>query len=181
MDRISKSPGPAGFSQFASFVSVTSAPTVGAKRTATYQITTPGGSWDYLDDGNYTLTLQGSQVKDTSNNFAASTTIGTFTVHVPFPGDASGDDRVNLLDLNAVATNFGKAGRGYAQGDFNYDGVVNMTDFNTLATNFGKSLPSGAPLVADIAPAPISLFSESIVPTSDWMRDLVTLSSGPCE
>jgi Metallo-peptidase family M12B Reprolysin-like/Bacterial pre-peptidase C-terminal domain len=167
--------GPGGFNQFASFVSVTAAPTVGGNRTATYQITPPGGSWDYLDDGTYTLTLQGLQVKDSSMNAATGGVIGTFTVHVPFPGDASGDDRTNLLDLNAVATNFGKTGRGYAQGDFNYDGVVNMTDFNTLAANFGKSLPpASAPPVSDGAIALNSLFSNTALPPSDWMRDVLS-------
>ncbi|HEX3358448.1 MAG TPA: zinc-dependent metalloprotease family protein [Tepidisphaeraceae bacterium] len=167
--------GPNGFSQLASFVSVTPAPTVGAKRTATYQITTPGGSWDDLDDGAYTITLQSGQVKDTATNAAVGGAIGSFNVHVPFPGDASGDDRTNLLDLNALATNFGKQGRGYAQGDFNYDGVVNMTDFNTLAANFNKSLPpASAPPVLQSASVSNSLFSDVSLPASDWMRDVLS-------
>ena len=54
-------------------------------------------------------------------------------------GDANLDGNVNLGDFNALAANFGQAGRGWWQGDFTYDGVVNLNDFNRLAANFGLS------------------------------------------
>ena len=137
--------GPKSFSQFASLISVTSAPTIGANRVATYRIVPPGGSWDYLDDGTYTISLQPNQVKDSSNNFAAATTAGTFTVGVPLPGDATGDGKTNALDFNVLATNFGKYGRGFATGDFNIDGLVNTSDFTLLASKFNQSLAAPLP------------------------------------
>jgi hypothetical protein len=52
-------------------------------------------------------------------------------------GDTNLDGTVNLSDFNALASNFGQAGRIWTQGDFNYDGNVNLGDFNLLASNFG--------------------------------------------
>ncbi len=60
------------------------------------------------------------------------------------PGDANHDRTVNLLDLNALATNYGKSGMAFSQGDFDYSGAVGMSDFNVLASNFWKE-SCGAP------------------------------------
>ena len=69
-----------------------------------------------------------------------SVTIG-YTVF----GDANVDSKVNALDFNALAVNFGNnSGALWYQGDFNYDGVVNTADFNTLATNFNTVAPTPA-------------------------------------
>jgi hypothetical protein len=141
--------GPAGFSQAAQFISST--PSVGgAYRYATYRITAPGGAWDYHDDGAYTLTLNAAQVKDAANNAAASGAIGTFTVHVPYPGDANGDDKTDFLDLAALAQNYNAGGgKGFANGDFNFDGMVDFLDLAMLAQTYNTSLtPSAAPPVS---------------------------------
>ena len=66
-------------------------------------------------------------------------------MHVPLPGDATSDDRVNLLDFNALAANFNKFGRGDPTGDFNFDGIVNLLDFNILASRFNTVLTAGGP------------------------------------
>lgn len=76
--------GPEGFSQAATLVSFTPAGN-GTSRTATYQISAPGGTWDANDNGNYQITLQGEQVFDTSGNFIPTTTLGNFAVNVPIP------------------------------------------------------------------------------------------------
>jgi len=52
------------------------------------------------------------------------------------PGDANGDGRVNIDDLNAVRNNFGNVGVG-VEGDTNGDGVVNIDDLNAVRNNFG--------------------------------------------
>jgi hypothetical protein len=52
----------------------------GSLRTATYQFSPPGGSWDAADNGNYSVVLQANQVSDTAGNFAIGAIIGTFNV-----------------------------------------------------------------------------------------------------
>jgi hypothetical protein len=132
--------GPGGFDQLATLVSVSPAPSVGSKRIATYRITAPGGAWDHTDNGSYSVAIRAGEVRDTSGNALPAGSIGAIDVHVPLPGDANGDDRVNLADFNVLATNFGRFGRGVQHGDFTYDGVVNLQDFNVLASRFGQML-----------------------------------------
>ena len=71
--------GPNGYSQLATFLSVDNSSN-GTPRTATYQITAPGGTWDSTDNGTYNLTVQSSQVADTSGNYVAASTFGSFNV-----------------------------------------------------------------------------------------------------
>jgi hypothetical protein len=54
-------------------------------------------------------------------------------------GDADVNGMVSSDDFNALASNFGLAGKFWYQGDFNYNGLVNSDDFNLLAGNFGLS------------------------------------------
>jgi hypothetical protein len=70
--------GPNSFTQAATFVSADNT-TNGAVRTATYQITAPGGTWNSGSDaGTYTISLNANGVKDTSGLYAAAQTLGTF-------------------------------------------------------------------------------------------------------
>lgn len=47
---------------------------------------------------------------------------------------------MNTSDYTTLAANFNKTAQAYSQGDFSYDGRVNVLDFNALATNYGKTL-----------------------------------------
>ncbi len=154
--------GPGGYNQLGTFVSVTPAPTIGSTRFATYRIPAPGGAWDWTDDGNYVISIESNQILDTSANALPAGTLANLTVHVPLPGDANNDDRVNLSDFNILAANFGKFGRAVEHGDFNFDGVVNLGDFNLLASHFGQVLSS--------LPQRASRFSD---PTSDVVEQLL--------
>jgi autotransporter-associated beta strand protein len=77
-------------------------------------------------------------------------------------GDANLDGRVNALDFNALASNFG-TGNIWYQGDFNYDNVVNSGDFTVLAQNFNKVAPiptAGSPLgtvLGTLVPEPTAM------------------------
>ncbi|MEQ9454547.1 MAG: FG-GAP-like repeat-containing protein [Phycisphaeraceae bacterium] len=51
-------------------------------------------------------------------------------------GDANLDQRVDLIDLSALAGNFGTTG-GWAEGDFNTDGTIDLIDLSLLAGSFG--------------------------------------------
>ncbi|HEV8605071.1 MAG TPA: M12 family metallo-peptidase [Tepidisphaeraceae bacterium] len=74
--------GPHAFSQTATFVSVDDI-TNGSSRTVTYKFTPPGGSWNFADNGTYTLGTQALQISDINNNFMAAESIGQFTVAIP--------------------------------------------------------------------------------------------------
>jgi hypothetical protein len=67
-------------------------------------------------------------------------------------GDANLDGRVNALDFNAIATNFGGSGKFWSDGDMNFDGTVNTADFTALSQNFNLVLP--APLLGALVPEP---------------------------
>lgn len=74
--------GPNGFSQFPTLVSV-DAVSNGTPRVATYRVDPPGGSWDRLESGTYTIELTGFQVGDGSGRWAAPGPLGSFTVSIP--------------------------------------------------------------------------------------------------
>ncbi|MFG0291744.1 MAG: hypothetical protein ACF8MJ_01170 [Phycisphaerales bacterium JB050] len=54
----------------------------------------------------------------------------------PCPGDANGDQAVDLADLNLVLANFGTA---TSNGDVTGDGNVDLADLNLVLANFGTS------------------------------------------
>src|SRR4029078_1599744 len=58
--------GPGGFSQAAQFQSFTQS-SRSSLTYAKYRITPPGGSWEYHDNGTYTVSVVASQVKDGAN------------------------------------------------------------------------------------------------------------------
>lgn len=74
--------GPNGFNSPATLFAVNS-PTNGTPRLSTNTFTPPGGSWDIADNGTYNIVMQANQVADTSGNFVAAGTIGSFTVNIP--------------------------------------------------------------------------------------------------
>ncbi|MDB5299969.1 MAG: conserved repeat domain protein [Phycisphaerales bacterium] len=70
------------FSAAATLVSIDT-PSNGSPRTATYQITPPGGSWSASANGTYTISLQPGTVADIAGNSAGASVLGTFTVALP--------------------------------------------------------------------------------------------------
>jgi hypothetical protein len=72
-------------------------------------------------------------------------------------GDANLDGKVNALDFNVLATNFGSSNLPlWAQGDFNYDASVDTSDFMMMANNFGQQLAS-APALGSVVPEPTAI------------------------
>ena len=83
-------------------------------------------------------------------------------VGVTVNGDANIDGKVNALDFNAVAANFGATNTFWTSGDFNYDGTVNTTDFTALTANYGgtTAIPAGTlggTSLGSVVPEPASL------------------------
>jgi hypothetical protein len=65
---------------------------------------------------------------------------GQTEVRFTLGGDANLDQHVDVADLGALATNYGKtSGAMWSQGDFNSDGKVDVGDLGILATNYGQS------------------------------------------
>jgi T5SS/PEP-CTERM-associated repeat protein len=78
-------------------------------------------------------------------------------VRYTWSGDANLDGKVNALDFNAVATNFGSGSNDFwSQGDFNYDGTVNTLDFTQLAINFNQ--PALSPALGSVVPEPMCMW-----------------------
>jgi hypothetical protein len=74
--------GPGGFNVLATFAGVDTN-TNGSPRAATYRITPPGGSWDFTDDGSYTISMEPAQVTDANAVPVASGPVGSFRAIVP--------------------------------------------------------------------------------------------------
>jgi hypothetical protein len=94
-----------------------------------------------LADANYRAALAAGNFSDTSNNPSAA----PFTLDFFFlTADGVANGTVDIQDFNVLATNFGKSGMTYSQGNYDYspDNTVTITDFNVLATRFGTSLPA---------------------------------------
>jgi hypothetical protein len=121
------------------------------------------GQWDGI--GIMSSTAHANPVHDTAIGYADSadgtgvnTTPNSIQLTYTYYGDASLDRKVDTLDFNSLAANFGGTNKGWTQADFNYDGKVDTLDFNNLAANFGKSLPAAPPL----APASVSMSATSV-------------------
>jgi hypothetical protein len=74
---------PSGFNQLVTLVRVTLAGN-GTPRTAIYQISAPGGSWDTVDGGTYTVALEANQVFDSAGNPVGAGSLGSFLIKLDY-------------------------------------------------------------------------------------------------
>ena len=138
--------GPNGYSQLATLVSVNTTGN-GTPRTATYRITAPGGAWDTADNGTYTVSMVGLQVRDILGLAVPAQTLGAFQVNV------AADWFARLLDptLRTLArTYYGdrQLGRTDMIGLFNQaaqDNVVTTNELSDLRTLVGNAGAVGMP------------------------------------
>jgi hypothetical protein len=124
------------------------------------------GSWDgegINSSTAATIAADNSNVHKTAIGYGEASTLGlssfagqsvdgtTIVMRYTYLGDANLDGRVNALDFNALASNFGPtAGKVWTQADFNFDGITNSSDFGVLATNFNLALPG--PSIGSVIP-----------------------------
>ena len=81
------------------------------------------------------------EIKVTATSQGDSTKTAELTTNTtiePVPWDLNADGTVNILDLVAVANQFGESGEGLS-GDVNMDGEVNILDLVQVASYFGKT------------------------------------------
>jgi autotransporter-associated beta strand protein len=133
-----------------------------------------GGNWNGPGIDSSTAAADAGSAHKTALGYAEASAVGitssffgqpvdstTELIRYTYLGDANLDGKVNALDFNAVATNFGNVStREWDQGDFNYDGMTNTLDFTALATNFGLTLPApgsvvpASPVLGSLVPEP---------------------------
>lgn len=103
-----------------------------------------------LPDGNYHVTLSKTGITDAFNNPLTGNATADFFV---LSGDANHDRKINMLDFNVLAANFGGSGKIFSKGDFDYSGTVNSIDFGILQSKWGTSLaPPATGAVVNAAP-----------------------------
>ncbi|MGN7613200.1 autotransporter-associated beta strand repeat-containing protein, partial [Magnetococcales bacterium HHB-1] len=126
--------GPNSYSSSATFVSVDTNSN-GTPRTATYSITPPGGTWDAADDGTYTVTMNASQVSDTSSNSVTDGSLGTFWV--------SSNSQPSFTNLDGDSVAWAGVG-GTVNLDSGGDATISDSDLDALNSSSGDY--SGATL-----------------------------------
>jgi hypothetical protein len=84
------------------------------------------------------------------------------TVTEELRGDLNDDGKINLSDLSALLSNFGKSNRNRSQGDVNGDNTVGLQDLTALLSGFGKSTP--------IAGALCRQYSLSLIPENQSVQ-----------
>jgi fibronectin-binding autotransporter adhesin len=126
-----------------------------------------GGNWQGGGITSNAAAAQSATAHPTALGYAEASTIGGLTsfdgvttdstmivVRYTYAGDANLDGRVNALDFNILASNYG-TGLVWAKGDFDYNNSVDTNDFNLLARNFNVTpLPAGG--LGALVPEPVS-------------------------
>ena len=98
-----------------------------------------------IPDGDYTATLNGSLITDTSGNKLGGTD-GTpgdpyYDNFFLLAGDTNHDGVVDITDYNTLESHFGTTtGMTWSDGDFNYDNKVNSADYFLQHKNYGENL-----------------------------------------
>jgi hypothetical protein len=91
----------------------------------------------------------------------SSSVASIFALTPPAPvlllGDANGDGKVDLSDLNIVLNNLGTTNSARSAGNFDGAATIDLTDLNDVLNNLGTSLPGVAGTVGTAVPEPASL------------------------
>jgi len=116
-------------------------------KNVTFEITTEGGytpsanqEWKIMTAGAYAnfaqhyMATPDYELSIVGNDLMLKYTGSATLLH---PGDANGDNLVNVGDLGILSGNWGGSGKTWAQGDFTGDGLVNVSDLGVLSGNWG--------------------------------------------
>ncbi len=110
-------------------------------------------------------------VKALAVTYTPTSAIVTATI----PGDTNVDGTVNTADFTLLASHFNQTNVGWSEGEFTGNNKVNAIDFNVLAANFGKNVGSldGAVNWALRATEPGSVFSNDAIDRLDLASDIL--------
>ncbi|HZL34917.1 MAG TPA: Ig-like domain-containing protein [Tepidisphaeraceae bacterium] len=153
--------GPNGYRQPGNLVAL-DATGNGSPRTTTYQVLAPAGGWAATDDGVYTITLQGGQVRDTLGNADPAIGLGSFIVAInpavpaaplllnAAAGDVTGNDNSSSASAIAVRIDDTTPGSQLALlADGAQIGAANASSDTTLVSADGHTaLTSGQHVLA---------------------------------
>lgn len=145
--------GPNGFNQAATLISINGS---GSRRTATYRINAPGGSWDSADNGSYNISMQSGEVEDTSGNSVSAGTIGAFDVSVGTSGGG------NPNPGNGIAPPAGWGAIGISTGRTLYVSP-NGSDSNS-GTSAGSAFRSASKALSMVRPGETIVFAAGNYP-----------------
>ncbi len=84
---------------------------------------------------------------DNTGNIAAGDVVTWLSLIGSARGDANLDGAVDLLDLDALGSNFNGSGT-WSQGDFDCNGTVDLLDLNILGQFWGSGVSITAPISA---------------------------------
>jgi hypothetical protein len=86
---------------------------------------------------------------------------GISAARFTYKGDTNVDGTINVSDLGALATYYGKStGAIWSQGDSDGNGTVDVADLGALATHYGSSL-GGGPSDGSAAAAPLAMHAST--------------------
>lgn len=152
--------GPGAFSALSTLASLT---TASGQWTATYYITVPGGSWDPSDNGTYTVSLRAGEVSDTSANFAAAASLGTFNV--------------NLSDPDAPTATLVEAPNVTAAGAVNY--FFKVTYVDNVGVDFNSIIAGNDVLVTGLGGySQLSTLASLTTSAGQWTATYYVLTPG---
>ena len=84
---------------------------------------------------------------------------GSFVLNLGMLGDANGDGKVDLNDLNIVLNNLGQTTSDRTKGNFDGAPTIDLTDLNDVLNALGTTASGNAvPLGGETTPEPAALF-----------------------
>ena len=83
--------------------------------------------------------------------------VGAFEAFSRMTGDANGDGKVDLNDLNAVLNHLGTSTALWSHGNFDGASTIDLTDLNDVLNNLGTALPVGAVVTATPEPTTLGI------------------------
>jgi len=130
-------------------------PTMGWPASYELSWTFGDGQASSQDDPVHTYETYGRYVAELTVSDGVTTLSEVLTIVVGgLMGDASGDGKVGVADLNAVADNWAEIHLDWAHGDFTGEGAVGIADLGAIADNYGRSVQAAGGSSAAGGPAP---------------------------